>query len=335
MLERSMVMKSTTITRKSNKRNIEKAKSEFNFKQALLDSLYSAKTSKDVMNLYSCSLLSTGKLQDSMKSLKITEYRTLLESETNIKRIEMICSVITKVLENLNFKGEMEARAKAFLSFVRKMQLLTFKGEPLDMLNDQIAVRVISYNSTPEGVRDCFKIAETINSSLIQIGFMPCSIKPKYETFCQESYPDIYVPQNELPSVLEGYCKDYISHPKGNGYQSLHVIYQDSITGRRFELQIRTCQMHLHAEQGDGDHRKYKSTRYESCELPEIDFSKLHIDGISYQPIGSDDDNPSNQQMTLLDRVGIIQPKVIFHESFPKNIFGKDYSQIMKLIHNF
>lgn len=93
--------------------------------------------------------------------------------------------------------------------------------------------------------------------------------------------------------------------------------------------------MHLHAEQGDGDHRKYKSTRYESCELPKIDFSKLHIDGISYQPIGSDDDNPSIQQMTLLDRVGIIQPKVILHESFPKNIFGKDYSQIMKLIHNF
>lgn len=328
-------MKSTTITRKSNKRNIEKAKSEFNFKQALLDSLYSAKTSKDVMNLYSCSLLSTGKLEDSLKSLKITEYRTLLESESNMERIKMISKVITNVLDSLNFKGEIEARKKAFLSFVRKMELLTFKKLPLDMLNDQIAVRIISFDSSTEGVRNCFKIAETINSSLIQIGFMPCSIKPKYETFCQENYPDIYVPQNELPKVLNGYCKDYISHPKENGYQSLHVVYQDSITGRKFELQIRTCQMHLHAEQGDGDHRKYKSTRYEDCELPKIDYSKLHIDGISYQPIGNDDSNPSNQQMMLLDRVGIIQPKTIFHRSFPENIFGKDYSQIMKLIHNF
>ncbi len=309
-------------------RNIENGENEFNFQKSLLEALYNADTAKDVMNLFSIYLLRTGSLQNTLKSLKITEYRSLLESQENLHRLNMIGEIIFKTLENINFMGEVEARAKSFLSFVRKIELLTHQKQPLDMLNDQIAVRIISFDSTPNGVENCFKIAESINTNLINVGFMPCSVFPKYSTFCQENYTDIYVPENKLPPVLDGYCKDYISHPKENGYQSLHIIYQDSLTGRRFELQIRTCQMHLHAEKGDGDHSKYKSSRYEECDLPEIDYSKLHIEGISYQPIHS-----SLHQMMLLDRVGIVQAKLLFHKSFPENIFGKDYPQIMRWIH--
>lgn len=56
---------------------------------------------------------------------------------------------------------------------------------------------------------------------------------------------------------IHGEFDDYISHPKGNFYRSLHtaVIADD---GRALEVQIRTPEMHHHAELGIAAHWRYK-----------------------------------------------------------------------------
>ncbi len=62
---------------------------------------------------------------------------------------------------------------------------------------------------------------------------------------------------HELWEPIQKEFDDYILKPKGNNYQSLHTAVR-AADGRAMEVQIRTYDMHRHAELGVAAHWRYK-----------------------------------------------------------------------------
>ena len=135
---------------------------------------------------------------------------------------EQFTQPIRESLDQTGLKYEIKARIKTPYSIWSKMQN---KHVSFEEIYDILAVRIIF--EVEDGVDEnalCFQIYST------------CS--------------RIYKPHPER-------FRDWINHPKTNGYQALHTTLM-SKTGRWVEVQIRSRRMDDMAEQGFAAHWKYK-----------------------------------------------------------------------------
>ena len=125
-------------------------------------------------------------------------------------------------LDKMGMKYHILARVKSIYSIWNKMQT---KHVPFEEIYDILAVRIIfTPKSLEEELNNCF---------------------------------DIYVAISKIYKPHPDRLRDWVSHPKANGYQALHVTLMGN-NGQWIEVQIRSERMNDVAEQGFAAHWKYK-----------------------------------------------------------------------------
>ncbi|MCR5513548.1 MAG: RelA/SpoT family protein [Prevotella sp.] len=146
-------------------------------------------------------------------------------ADTEASRHELFDEFIVPIeveLQKMGFHYQIKERVKTPYSIWNKMQN---KHVTFDEVYDILAVRIIfTPNDREEEINECFKIYVAISK-------------------IYKSHPDR--------------LRDWLSHPKANGYQALHVTLM-SQQGRWIEVQIRSDRMDEIAEQGFAAHWKYK-----------------------------------------------------------------------------
>ena len=142
--------------------------------------------------------------------------------ESRDELFEKFTEPIRQALDGMGVKYEIKARVKSPYSIWNKMQN---KHITFDEIYDILAVRIIfTPNKREEEINECFNIYVAISK-------------------IYKSHPDR--------------LRDWLSHPKANGYQALHVTLM-SRQGSWIEVQIRSDRMNEIAEQGFAAHWKYK-----------------------------------------------------------------------------
>ena len=156
---------------------------------------------------------------DEYKSIKAK----LASTEASRRELfDQFTAPIEEALKQMNIKYEIKERVKTPYSIWSKMQN---KHVTFDEIYDILAVRIIfTPNKREEEVNECFNIYVAISK-------------------IYKSHPDR--------------LRDWLSHPKANGYQAMHVTLM-SKQGRWIEVQIRSDRMNEIAEQGFAAHWKYK-----------------------------------------------------------------------------
>ena len=145
-----------------------------------------------------------------------------LTEQSRDKLFKDFTDPIREQLDKMGLQYEIKARVKTPYSIWNKMQN---KHVTFNEIYDILAVRIIFKPTTPETeANDCFNIYLALSK-------------------IYKSHPDR--------------LRDWVSHPKANGYQALHVTLM-SKQGQWIEVQIRSERMNEIAEQGFAAHWKYK-----------------------------------------------------------------------------
>jgi len=139
-------------------------------------------------------------------------------------------------LDELGIAYRIQERLKSVYSIWSKMQT---KRVDFDAIYDIFAVRIV--------------------------------FEPKQNIDVKKQCWDIYAIITDLYKIHPGRIRDWVSHPKANGYQALHLTVMGP-DGRWVEVQIRSEQMDDIAEKGFAAHWKYKEHGEQSIdEQSELD----------------------------------------------------------------
>jgi relA/spoT family protein len=168
-------------------------------------------------------------------SLKYTDRATYTSiarqlNERKNARDAYIASFIGPIkerLEGLGLHFDIKGRTKSIFSIWNKMRK---QKNDIDHIYDLFAIRIILDTPPEKEKSDCWMVYSVIT--------------------------DMYQPN---PSRM----KDWISIPKSNGYESLHITVAGP-EGKWVEVQIRTRRMDLVAEKGLAAHWRYKGIKSES-----------------------------------------------------------------------
>lgn len=144
---------------------------------------------------------------------------------------EEFAAPVREKMENMGYDFRIEARIKTPYSIWKKMQA---KNIAFEDVYDLLAVRIIFTPNPAMSEKDqCWMIYSALT--------------------------EIYKPHPER-------IRDWISTPKANGYEALHVTVMGQ-NGQWVEVQIRTDRMQDIAEKGLAAHWKYKLGESEESEL--------------------------------------------------------------------
>jgi GTP pyrophosphokinase len=147
------------------------------------------------------------------------------------ENFEEFAAPIRKKLMMMGYEFKLYARTKSVYSIYKKM---VTKGVPFEQVYDLLAARIVFEPTTDFSEKDqCWMIYSAIT--------------------------EIYRPHPER-------IRDWISTPKANGYEALHVTVMGN-HGQWIEVQIRTKRMHELAEHGLAAHWRYKAGSESEHEL--------------------------------------------------------------------
>ena len=258
--------------------------------------LYEASSVDEARIIYTDMLRNSGNIIHTQYAAKLEQDRKML-SVPNLNQLEKdffgFKDHMRKWSRKTGIPVILQRRQKSFLGLNSKIRLYLSTGKNLSMIHDILGFRVILKTPYPESYLSILQCYDVLNETITFFSqkkamFIEAEPRSGIEISVEKTKDyGIIIPDknNLILSGFENNVKDYILHPKENGYQSLHLFVATQ-NGIIFEVQIRTISMDLMAEKGCALHSLHKKKKYETTNLGNIDFSKIHMPGFIELPTG-------------------------------------------------